>query len=106
MRNLSPASSVRGISLKTPFLPRRYFFGSSNSGKTFNPKNAVQMSTVYACVRVIAETIACLAELSRKKLRRSQGTSGIYIDSYRAYRTGNSQHLCQTLEYRSILPKL
>lgn len=83
-----------------------FFFGSSNSGKTVNPKNAVQMSTVYACVRVIAETIACLAELSRKKLWRSQSTSVIYIDSYRAYRTGNSQHLCQTLEYRSILPKL
>lgn len=37
-----------------------FFFGSSNSGKTVNPKNAVQMSTVYACVRVIAETIASL----------------------------------------------
>ena len=59
-----------------------FFFGSSNSVKTVNPKNAVQMSTVYACVRVIAETIACLAELSRKKLWRSQSTSVIYIDSY------------------------
>ena len=37
-----------------------FFFGSSNAGKTVNPKNAVQMSTVYACVRVIAETIASL----------------------------------------------
>ena len=25
-----------------------FFFGSSNAGKSVNPKNAVQMSTVYA----------------------------------------------------------
>ena len=37
-----------------------FYFGSSTSGKTVNPKNAVQVSTVYACVRVIAETIASL----------------------------------------------
>ena len=37
-----------------------FFFGSSASGKSVNPKNAVQVSTVYACVRVIAETIASL----------------------------------------------
>ena len=37
-----------------------FFFGSSASGKAVNPKNAVQVSTVYACVRVIAETIASL----------------------------------------------
>ena len=30
-----------------------FFFGSSASGKSVNPKNAVQVSTVYACVRVI-----------------------------------------------------
>ena len=37
-----------------------FYFGSSASGKTVNPRNAVQVSTVYACVRVIAETIASL----------------------------------------------
>ena len=37
-----------------------FYFGSSTSGKSVNPKNAVQVSTVYACVRVIAETIASL----------------------------------------------
>ena len=37
-----------------------FFFGSSASGKAVNPRNAVQVSTVYACVRVIAETIASL----------------------------------------------
>lgn len=37
-----------------------FYFGSSVSGKTVNPRTAVQVSTVYACVRVIAETIASL----------------------------------------------
>ncbi len=37
-----------------------FFFGSSASGKSVNPRNAIQMTTVYACVRVIAETIASL----------------------------------------------
>lgn len=38
--------------------PETFFFGSSISGKSVNPKNAVQVSAVYACVRVIAQTIA------------------------------------------------
>ncbi len=37
-----------------------FYFGSSASGKSVNPRNAVQVSTVYACVRVISETIASL----------------------------------------------
>ncbi len=37
-----------------------FFFGSSASGKSVNPQNAIQMSAVYACVRVISETIASL----------------------------------------------
>ena len=37
-----------------------FFFGSSPAGKTITPRSSVQISTVYACVRVIAETIASL----------------------------------------------
>ena len=37
-----------------------FYFGTSNAGKSVNPKNAIQVSAVYACVRVIAETIASL----------------------------------------------
>ena len=37
-----------------------FYFGTSASGKAVNPRNAVQVSTVYACVVVIAETIASL----------------------------------------------
>ncbi len=37
-----------------------FCFGASGSGKAVNARTAIQMSTVYACVRVIAETIASL----------------------------------------------
>lgn len=37
-----------------------FYFGSSASGKSVTPSTAVQVSAVYACVRVIAETIASL----------------------------------------------
>lgn len=38
----------------------RYFFGRSSSGTIVTPYNAMQITAVYACVRVIAETIASL----------------------------------------------
>ncbi|MEA5016927.1 MAG: phage portal protein [Candidatus Limiplasma sp.] len=37
-----------------------FYFGSSMAGKAVTPRTAVQMSAVYACVRVIAETVASL----------------------------------------------
>ena len=37
-----------------------FYFGQSIAGKNVNPRQAVQVSAVYACVRVIAETIASL----------------------------------------------
>ena len=37
-----------------------FFFGSSEAGKSVNARTAIQVSAVYACVRVIAETIASL----------------------------------------------
>lgn len=37
-----------------------FYFGTSTSGKSVTPSSAVQVSAVYACVRVIAETIASL----------------------------------------------
>lgn len=37
-----------------------FYFGSSATGKSVTPSSAVQVSAVYACVRVIAETIASL----------------------------------------------
>lgn len=35
-----------------------FYFGMSGSGKSVSPSSAIQVSAVYACVRVIAETIA------------------------------------------------
>ena len=37
-----------------------FFFGTSGAGKSVSVQSAIQVSTVYACVRVIAETIASL----------------------------------------------
>lgn len=37
-----------------------FFFGTGSSGKTATPRTAMQVSAVYACVRVISETIASL----------------------------------------------
>ena len=37
-----------------------FYFGTAGSGKIVTPRSAIQLSTVYACVRVIAETIASL----------------------------------------------
>lgn len=37
-----------------------FYFGTSGSGKSVTAKTAIQVSTVYACIRVIAETIASL----------------------------------------------
>ena len=37
-----------------------FYFGTSGSGKAVNATTAIQLSTVYACVRVISETVASL----------------------------------------------
>ena len=38
----------------------RFFFGQSSAGTNVNEKSALQMTAVYACVRVLAESIASL----------------------------------------------
>ena len=37
-----------------------FFFGSTSSGKNVNERTAMQTTAVYACVRILAETIASL----------------------------------------------
>ncbi len=37
-----------------------FFFGGTTSGKTVNERTAMQTTVVYACVRILAETIASL----------------------------------------------
>lgn len=40
--------------------PFGFFFGSTSSGKMVNERTAMQTTAVYACVRILAETIASL----------------------------------------------
>ena len=40
--------------------PYSFFFGTSSSGKSVSEKTALQTTAVYACVRILAETIALL----------------------------------------------
>jgi HK97 family phage portal protein len=37
-----------------------FFFGSTTSGKTVNERTAMQTTAVYACVRILSETLASL----------------------------------------------
>ena len=38
----------------------RFLFGGSTSGKSVNERSAMQMTAVYACVRILSESIAGL----------------------------------------------
>ena len=46
--------------LNNPSGISRYFFGGTTSGKSVNERSAMQTTAVYACVRILAETIASL----------------------------------------------
>lgn len=46
----------------------RFLFGQSSAGTNVNERSAMQMTAVYACVRVLAESVACLPlHLYRKR---------------------------------------
>jgi len=49
----SPQNSLLGSTYS-------FFFGSTSSGKSVNERTAMQTTAVYACVRILAETIASL----------------------------------------------
>ena len=53
----------------------RFLFGGSNAGKAVNERSAMQMTAVYACVRILSESIAGLPvhvyKYSRKKKNQS-----------------------------------
>ena len=51
-RRTSPKDAVSGATT--------FSFGMAGSGKSVNARTAIQVSAVYACVRVIAETVASL----------------------------------------------
>jgi len=49
----SPANNLYGSAYS-------FFFGGTNSGKAVNERTAMQTTAVYACVKILAETIASL----------------------------------------------
>ena len=61
-----------------------FYFGSSAAGKSVTASTAIQMSTVYACARVIAETIA---RLYRRRGRSADGPHG-FVSSARSESRG------------------
>ena len=54
-----------------------FYFGTSGSDKSLTAQTAIPLSTVYACVRVIAETFASLPfgvyENSAEESNKAQG---------------------------------
>ena len=59
-----------------------FYFGSSAAGKSVTASTAIQMSTVYACVRVIAETIASLP----LHVYQNQGEGSVKAPEHPLYR--------------------
>ncbi|SCY25519.1 phage portal protein [Alkaliphilus peptidifermentans] len=50
----------------------QFFFGPTSSGKMVNEKTAMQTTTVYACVRILSETIASLPLHTYKRTDRGK----------------------------------
>lgn len=65
-----PRDAPTGVKTERPGLPeitdnvrdsgQTFFFGTASSGERVDEKSAMQISTVYACVRLLAETVAGL----------------------------------------------
>jgi phage portal protein BeeE len=54
-----------------------FFFGPTPSGKTVNERTAMTIFAVYACVRVLAETIASLPLHVYRRTGQGKEGSGI-----------------------------
>ena len=52
--------------------PYNFFFGSTTSGKVVNERTAMQTSAVYACVRILAETVASLPLHTYKRIDKGK----------------------------------
>ena len=48
----------------TPGQSYGFLFGGTSSGKSVNERSAMQMTAVYACVRILSEAIAGLLSIS------------------------------------------
>ncbi|MCD8237784.1 MAG: phage portal protein [Clostridiales bacterium] len=51
-------SKEQKIQNSTPGAAYRFFFGGTQAGKTVTERSAMQLTTVYSCIRILAEAIA------------------------------------------------
>ena len=61
-----------------------FVFGKSDAGETVNEKTAMQISTVYACVRLLAESVAALP-LSLYKYTDEEGKGKVKAKDHPLY---------------------
>jgi HK97 family phage portal protein len=64
-----PRASPKNTFWQSPY---NFFFGSTTSGKTVNERTAMQTTAVYACVRILAETIASLPLHTYKRIDKGK----------------------------------
>ena len=79
-----------------------FYFGSSAAGKSVTASTAIQMSTVYACVRVIAETIA---RVIRNALRCLTGEAreGAIVQSSSDNRRTYNNNVSSTIQVQQMV---
>ena len=53
-----------------------FLFGQMAAGKAVNERTAMQTTAVYACVRILAESIACLSLAVYRRLEASKECCG------------------------------
>lgn len=66
---LRPRGSPKNTFWQSPY---NFIFGSTASGKTVNERTAMQTTAVYACVRILAETIASLPLHTYKRIDKGK----------------------------------
>ena len=40
-----------------------FFFGRTTTGKVVNENSAMQLTSIYACVRILSESVVCYATI-------------------------------------------
>ena len=79
-----------------------FYFGSSAAGKSVTASTAIQMSTVYACVRVIAETIARVIRNASRFLT-SEAREGAIVQSSSDNRRTYNNNVSSTIQVQQMV---
>ena len=81
---------------RTPGSSYAFFMGSSSAGKNVNERSAMQMTAVYACVRILSEAIASLPlhvyELGKNE-NKQIALKTIFLLDFRIKITNNHHNL-------------